>query len=94
VRSIPFPQDVLRFIARHERVYVVDQNRDGQMYDLLRLTMNAAQDTMVSVRHYDGTPIPARSIVAPILIDQGLASPAEFERPRQVYALLVEGANT
>jgi 2-oxoglutarate/2-oxoacid ferredoxin oxidoreductase subunit alpha len=94
VRSIPFPQDVLRFIARHERVYVVDQNRDGQMYDLLRLTMNAAQDTMVSVRHYDGTPIPARSIVAPILIDQGLASPAEFERPRQVYALPVEGANT
>ena len=94
VRSIPCPQDVLRFIARHERVYVVDQNRDGQMYDLLRLTMNAAQDTMVSVRHYDGTPIPARSIVAPILIDQGLASPAEFERPRQVYALAVEGANT
>jgi 2-oxoglutarate ferredoxin oxidoreductase subunit alpha len=94
VRSIPFPQEVLRFIARHERVYVVDQNRDGQMYDLLRLTMNATQDTMVSVRHYDGTPIPARSIVAPIMIDQGMASPAEFERPRQVYALPVEGANT
>jgi len=94
VRSIPFPQEVLRFIARHERVYVVDQNRDGQMYDLLRLTMNASQDTMVSVRHYDGTPIPARSIVAPIMIDQGLASPAEFERPRQVYALPVEGANS
>jgi 2-oxoglutarate/2-oxoacid ferredoxin oxidoreductase subunit alpha len=94
VRSIPFPQEVLRFIARHERVYVVDQNRDGQMYDLLRLTMNASQDTMVSVRHYDGTPIPARSIVAPIMIDQGMASPAEFERPRQVYALPVEGANS
>jgi hypothetical protein len=56
--------------------------------------MNASQDTLVSVRHYDGTPIPARSIVAPILIDQGLASPAEFERPRQVYALPVEGANS
>ena len=94
VRSIPHPQEVMKFIVKHKRVYVIDQNRDGQMYDLLRLTMNAAQDTMVSVRHYDGTPIPARSIVAPILIDQGLASPAEFERPRQVYALLVEGANT
>ena len=58
VRSIPFPQDVLRFIARHERVYVVDQNRDGQMYDLLRLTMNASQDNLLSVRHYDGTPNP------------------------------------
>ncbi|MGB2940054.1 MAG: 2-oxoacid:acceptor oxidoreductase subunit alpha [Candidatus Dormiibacterota bacterium] len=94
VRSIPFPQDVLRFIARHERVYVVDQNRDGQMYDLLRLTMNAAQDTLLSVRHYDGTPIPARAIVEPILIDQGLASVHDFERPKEVYALPVEGANT
>jgi 2-oxoglutarate ferredoxin oxidoreductase subunit alpha len=94
VRSIPFPQDVMRFIARHEKVYVVDQNRDGQMFDLLRLTMNASQDTMVSVRHYDGTPIPARAIVEPILIDQGLASPSDFERPKLIYGLPVEAANT
>jgi 2-oxoglutarate/2-oxoacid ferredoxin oxidoreductase subunit alpha len=94
VRSIPFPQDVLRFIARHERVYVVDQNRDGQMFDLLRLTMNASQDTLVSVRHYDGTPIPSRAVVEPILIDQGLASLSDFERPKLIYGLPVEAANT
>jgi len=93
VRSIPFPQEVRSFIARHQRVYVVDQNRDGQMYDLLRLTMNPSQDVLLSVRHYDGTPIPARAIVAPILIDQGMAAPSEFERPREVYALPVEAAN-
>ena len=85
---------MLRFIARHERVYVVDQNRDGQMYDLLRLTMNASQDSLLSVRHYDGTPIPAQAIVEPILIDQELASASEFERAKEVYALPVEGANT
>jgi len=94
VRSIPFPQEVRQFIARHQKVYVVDQNRDGQMYDLLRLTMNPAQDVLLSVRHYDGTPIPARAITAPILLDQGLASPHEFERPREVYALPVEESNT
>jgi 2-oxoglutarate ferredoxin oxidoreductase subunit alpha len=93
VRSIPHPQEVMKFIVRHQRVYVVDQNRDGQMYDLLRLTLNPTQDKLLSVRHYDGTPIPARAIVAPILIEEGLASPAEFERPRHVYALPVEAAN-
>jgi len=93
VRSIPHPQEVMKFIVRHKRVYVIDQNRDGQMYDLLRLTLNPTQDNLLSVRHYDGTPIPARAIVAPILIEEGVASPAEFERARQVYALPVEAAN-
>jgi 2-oxoglutarate ferredoxin oxidoreductase subunit alpha len=93
LRSIPFPQDVMRFIVRHKRVYVVEQNRDGQMFDLLRLTLNSTQDNLLSVRHYDGTPIPARAVVAPILIEEHLASPSEFERPRQVFALPVEAAN-
>jgi 2-oxoglutarate ferredoxin oxidoreductase subunit alpha len=93
VRSIPHPQEVMKFIVRHKRVYVIDQNRDGQMYDLLRLTLNPTQDNLLSVRHYDGTPIPARAIVAPILIEEGIASPSEFERARQVYALPVEAAN-
>ncbi|MEA2683610.1 MAG: 2-oxoglutarate/2-oxoacid ferredoxin oxidoreductase subunit alpha [Chloroflexota bacterium] len=93
VRAIPHPQEVMKFIVKHDRVYVVDQNRDGQMYDLLRLTLNPTQDNLLSVRHYDGTPIPARAIVAPILIEEGIASPSEFERARQVYALPVEAAN-
>ncbi|HEV1997395.1 MAG TPA: 2-oxoacid:acceptor oxidoreductase subunit alpha [Candidatus Dormibacteraeota bacterium] len=93
VRSIPHPQEVMKFIVRHKRVYVIDQNRDGQMYDLLRLTLNPTQDNLLSVRHYDGTPIPARAIVAPILIEESIASPSEFERARQVYALPVEAAN-
>ena len=94
LRSIPFPQEVRMFIARHDKVYVVDQNRDGQMFDLLRLTMNASQNTLVSVRHYDGTPIPARAVVEPILIDQDLASASDFERPKLIYGLPVEAANT
>ncbi|MHB8507590.1 MAG: 2-oxoacid:acceptor oxidoreductase subunit alpha [Candidatus Dormibacteria bacterium] len=93
VRSIPHPQEVMKFIVRHKRVYVIDQNRDGQMYDLLRLTLNPTQDNLLSVRHYDGTPIPARAIVAPLLIEEGMASASEFERPRQVFALPVEAAN-
>ena len=37
LRALPFTPETAAFVAAHERVYVVDQNRDGQMYDLLRL---------------------------------------------------------
>ncbi len=51
------------FIRAHERVYVVDQNRDGQMYDLLRLEMDADCGRLRSIRHYDGFPLDAETVV-------------------------------
>ncbi len=41
VRALPLADDVVRFIARHDRVYVVEQNRDGQLFDLVRLALPA-----------------------------------------------------
>jgi 2-oxoglutarate ferredoxin oxidoreductase subunit alpha len=63
LRSYPFPHEVRDFVRDYERIYVVDQNRDGQMYDLLRLDLEPEEvKKLRSVRHYDGLPIDARSI--------------------------------
>ena len=59
----PFPRQVHDFINRYQRVYVVDQNRDGQMLGLLRLESSAEEIAKLrSVRHYDGLPLDARTV--------------------------------
>ncbi|MGO8817723.1 MAG: 2-oxoacid:acceptor oxidoreductase subunit alpha [Terriglobia bacterium] len=63
LRAYPFTPEVHDFINRYERVYVVDQNRDGQMLGLLRLESPAEEIAKLrSVRHYDGLPLDARSV--------------------------------
>jgi 2-oxoglutarate ferredoxin oxidoreductase subunit alpha len=73
LRAYPFASEVGEFFDRHERVYVVEQNRDGQMAALLRLDLDAAQAARVrSVVHYDGLPIDARSITDEVIRLEGL----------------------
>jgi 2-oxoglutarate ferredoxin oxidoreductase subunit alpha len=68
VRALPLSPQVIEFVSRHERVYVVEQNRDGQIYDLIRLALPPALvDRVHSIRHYDGQPIPADAIIEPLL---------------------------
>jgi len=63
LRAYPFSPDVEEFIRRYDRVYVVEQNRDGQMMSLLRMDMDPALQTRLrSALHYNGLPIDARSI--------------------------------
>ncbi|HJS31571.1 MAG TPA: 2-oxoacid:acceptor oxidoreductase subunit alpha [Alphaproteobacteria bacterium] len=66
VRAFPFAQEVLEFIASHDQVFVVEQNRDAQFRTLL--VNEAAIDPMrlIPVLHFDGTPITARFIIADI----------------------------
>jgi 2-oxoglutarate ferredoxin oxidoreductase subunit alpha len=67
VRALPLSDEVARFISRHERVYVVEQNRDGQLFDLIRLALPPELVNRVrSVRHYNGQPIPAAAIIEPL----------------------------
>jgi 2-oxoglutarate/2-oxoacid ferredoxin oxidoreductase subunit alpha len=72
VRGFPFADEVKEFIDAHDQVYVVEQNRDGQLRMLLvnELEINPAK--LAKVLHYDGTPITARFIVDAIAtrIDQ------------------------
>ena len=72
VRAYPFAKEVHEFIARHDRIYVVDQNRDGQMFTLLTLDLpNKEAAKLRSVRHYNGLPIDARSITDDITRQEG-----------------------
>ncbi len=63
LRALPFTPEVVDFVAGHDRVYVIDQNRDGQMYDLLRLEVGGASTRLRSIRHYDGFPIDAETVI-------------------------------
>ena len=68
LRAYPFSPEVDEFIRRYERVYVVEQNRDGQMRSLLRMDGQPATTARLrSVLHYSGLPIDARSVTDSIL---------------------------
>jgi 2-oxoglutarate/2-oxoacid ferredoxin oxidoreductase subunit alpha len=63
LRAYPFSPEVAAFIRAHERVYVVDQNRDGQMHGLLKLDLGAEEiGRLRSVRYYGGLPLDARTV--------------------------------
>ena len=62
VRGFPFHQDVDDFIADHDFVFVVEQNRDSQLRTLIVNEGNIDPMRLVPVVHYDGTPITARFI--------------------------------
>ncbi len=66
LRAFPFPDSVDRFIATHEQVFVVEQNRDAQMHALLVNELGVDPARLVKVLHYDGTPITARFITQAI----------------------------
>ena len=74
IRGYPFRREPLaRFIERHDRVYVVEQNRDGQMLSLMKLELVPELTRRLrSVRHYSGLPIDARSITDSVLVQEGL----------------------
>jgi len=72
LRAYPFTNEVHEFVKQHDRVYVVDQNRDGQMNQLLTLDLsNADAAKLRSVRHYNGLPVDARSITDDITRQEG-----------------------
>ena len=56
------------FVEKYDRVYVIEQNRDGQVHSLLRSSLVGGLDArLISLTHYNGTPIAADDITHPIL---------------------------
>jgi 2-oxoglutarate ferredoxin oxidoreductase subunit alpha len=73
LRAYPFTQAVHDFVASHERVYVVEQNRDAQLASLLKLDLPAGQVTKLrSILHYNGLPVDAESITGQFANQEGL----------------------
>jgi 2-oxoglutarate/2-oxoacid ferredoxin oxidoreductase subunit alpha len=68
LRAYPFTSEVWDFIDRCDRVYVIEQNRDGQMLALLKMECNKEQFAKLrSIRHYVGLPIDGRSVTMELL---------------------------
>src|ERR1039458_6015589 len=73
IRAYPFAHQIHDFVASHERVYVVEQDRDAQLASLLKLDLPAEQVVKLrSILHYNGLPIDARSITEEFATKEGL----------------------
>ncbi|MDP2371858.1 2-oxoacid:acceptor oxidoreductase subunit alpha [Rhodoferax sp.] len=83
LRAFPFPESVDQFIAGHDKVFVVEQNRDAQMHAMLVNELSIDPARLVKVLHYDGTPITARFITHAI---------AKHLQPAQTNTLQKEAA--
>jgi len=72
LKAYPFTREVHEFIEKHERVYVVEQNRDAQMLSLLKLDIAPALTTRLrSIAHIHGLPVDARSVTDEIISMEG-----------------------
>jgi 2-oxoglutarate ferredoxin oxidoreductase subunit alpha len=63
VKGFPFGKEVQGYLDNNDRIYVVEQNRDAQLRSLLMLETRVDPNKLVSVLHYDGLPILARTVV-------------------------------
>src|SRR5580693_3049785 len=72
LRAYPFTDHLLDFIRSHERLYVVDQNRDGQWLALMRLELDPELIAKLrSVRYYGGLPLDARTVTDEVVRQEG-----------------------
>ena len=63
LRALPINEDVKAFVARHERCYVIELNRDGQVHTILRTEMPEMTMKLISLAYLDGMPLTARWVV-------------------------------
>jgi len=73
LKAYPFTQELHDFIGRHERVYVVEQNRDAQLLSLMRMEFDPAETAKLkSVRYYGGLPLDARTVTDEVVRQEGI----------------------
>jgi 2-oxoglutarate/2-oxoacid ferredoxin oxidoreductase subunit alpha len=72
LRAYPFTEELRDFIHKHDRIYVVEQNRDGQMLGLMRMEMDATEIAKLrSMRYYGGLPLDARTVTDDVVLQEG-----------------------
>ena len=67
VRGFPFNDSVVEFIDSHEKIFVIEQNRDAQFRSLMMIEFDADPKKLIKVLNYDGTPITADNIYRQVL---------------------------
>jgi 2-oxoglutarate ferredoxin oxidoreductase subunit alpha len=72
LRAYPFTEELVAFVDAHDRIYVVEQNRDAQLLQLMKLELSPERTAKLrSILHYNGLPIDARSITDDVLSQEG-----------------------
>ena len=72
-RGYPFSTKIEDSVAAHDRVYIVDQNRDGQLRQLMRLDYpDLPSEKLRSIRYYGGMPLDARTVTDELVKQEGL----------------------
>jgi 2-oxoglutarate ferredoxin oxidoreductase subunit alpha len=83
LRAFPFGRAALDFIDNHDLVFVIEQNRDGQLRKLLLTECEIRPDKLVSVVNFDGMPITAEFITAKM---EAVLSALSQEQKRKIAA--------
>jgi 2-oxoglutarate/2-oxoacid ferredoxin oxidoreductase subunit alpha len=87
LHAYPFTEELAEFVDAHERIYVIEQNRDAQLLQLMKLELTPERQTKLrSVLHYNGLPIDARSITDDVLAQEG------FEVAKKTTARMSAGS--
>ncbi len=81
VRAFPFSEDVERFLAAHELLFVVEQNRDAQLRALLTVETAVEKAKLRSLLHYSGLPVSSSFIVEGVLAE---VQPRSLSQPKGV----------
>ena len=66
IRSVPFSDEVEKFLNDHKKVFIVEINRDGQLLQLLTMNFPGKADKMIKAAHMDGLPLTAKWVVEQI----------------------------
>ena len=72
LRALPINGEVRRFVEKYDRVYVVENNRDGQLHEILLVELHDLGNRMISVSKCDGLPLSARWITEQIANQEGM----------------------
>ncbi|CBL44538.1 2-ketoglutarate: nadp oxidoreductase, alpha subunit [gamma proteobacterium HdN1] len=81
VRAFPFHADVDKFIESHDRVFVIEQNRDAQFRSMIINEMDCSPAKLVRVLNYDGMPITARLIASAVSAQSAAGAAAKDTSP-------------
>jgi 2-oxoglutarate ferredoxin oxidoreductase subunit alpha len=74
IKAFPFTKEVDSFMASHEKIFVVEQNRDAQLKSLLTLETDVPKSKLHSILHYSGLPMTSKEIVDAVLAELGDAA--------------------
>lgn len=72
VRAVPFSKEIDEFIQAHQRIYIIELNRDGQMHQLLSMEYPGTATRLVSLAYHDGLPLTARRVRGMVLAKEGV----------------------